>query len=106
MHIEKEIKTITGVFIGVLLLTNVLIATSVKKPLFACIVVSVAIIVLYLVTLILIKRFYKRVGTIREAMKGISVQSNYIAEKTRETFGELSDDMKDQNLMDSKKKRV
>ena len=105
MHIEKEIKKLTIVFIVVLLFTNIMIATSVKKPLFACIVTSAALLILYIFTIIMIRKFYKRVGRIREAMKGLSVQGNYIAEKTRETFGEISDDTKGESVEESKKKQ-
>ena len=105
MHIEKEIKKLTIVFIVVLLFTNIMIATSVKKPLFACIVTSAALLILYIFTIIMIRKFYKRVGRIREAMKGLSVQGNYIAEKTRETFGEISDNTKGESVEESKKKQ-
>ena len=71
MHIEREIKILTGVFLGLLLLADGILIAAVKEPVLACVVVSAVLIIFYTAAIFVIKLFYKRVERIRIWAKNI-----------------------------------
>ena len=71
MHIEREIKILTGVFLGLLLLADGILIAAVKEPVLACVVVSAVLIIFYTAAIFVIKLFYKRVERIRISAKNI-----------------------------------
>ncbi|SEF69511.1 His Kinase A (phospho-acceptor) domain-containing protein [Eubacterium ruminantium] len=72
MHIEREIKIITVVFLTVLLVTNAVLATVIEEPLLACLIVTCALIVLYIAAVIMVRCVYARISGVRTAAKKLS----------------------------------
>ncbi|MCR5368516.1 HAMP domain-containing sensor histidine kinase [Eubacterium sp.] len=76
MHTEREIKIITTVFISVLLITNTVLTAVIKEPLLACLIASLALVILYISAVVMIKRIYARIAGVRTAAKELSIRKS------------------------------
>ena len=76
MHTEREIKIITTVFISVLLITNTVLTAVIKEPLLACLIASLALVILYISAVVMVKRIYARIAGVRTAAKELSIRKS------------------------------
>ena len=76
MHTEREIKIITTVFISVLLITNTVLTAVIKEPLLACLIASLALVILYISAAVMVKRIYERIAGVRTAAKELSIRKS------------------------------
>ncbi|HCA22383.1 MAG TPA: hypothetical protein DEO87_08415 [Lachnospiraceae bacterium] len=76
MHTEREIKIITTVFISVLLITNTVLTAVIKEPLLACLIASLALVILYISAVVMVKRIYARIAGVRNAAKELSIRKS------------------------------
>ena len=76
MHTEREIKIITTVFISVLLITNTVLTAVIKEPLLACLIASLALVILYISAVVMVKRIYVRIAGVRTAAKELSIRKS------------------------------
>lgn len=76
MHTEREIKIITTVFISVLLITNTVLTAVIKEPLLACLIASLALVILYISVVVMVKRIYARIAGVRTAAKELSIRKS------------------------------
>lgn len=76
MHIEREIKIITTIFISVLLITNTVLTAVIKEPLLACLIASLALVILYISAVVMVKRIYARIAGVRTAAKELSIRKS------------------------------
>ena len=76
MHTEREIKIITTVFISALLITNTVLTAVIKEPLLACLIASLALVILYISAAVMVKRIYERIAGVRTAAKELSIRKS------------------------------
>ena len=76
MHTEREIKIITTVFISALLITNTVLTAVIKEPLLACLIASLALVILYISAVVMVKRIYARIAGVRTAAKELSIRKS------------------------------
>lgn len=76
MHTGREIKIITTVFISVLLITNTVLTAVIKEPLLACLIASLALVILYISAVVMVKRIYARIAGVRTAAKELSIRKS------------------------------
>ena len=76
MHTEREIKIITTIFISVLLITNTVLTAVIKEPLLACLIASLALVILYISAVVMVKRIYARIAGVRTAAKELSIRKS------------------------------
>ena len=76
MHTEREIKIITTIFISVLLITNTVLTAVIKEPLLACLIASLALVILYISAVVMVKCIYARIAGVRTAAKELSIRKS------------------------------
>lgn len=74
MHLERELKIITCIFLGLLVFTDIFICAAAKSPFLICLVVSLAMTALYVAIILVLRSFYRRVGGIRRSTKKLITQ--------------------------------